>query len=183
MHSGHGTGFTIQSTSQNVAGTTLVDIPNPQPNDEVRIVLDETHSDQSCRGTGFLPITTVTISATGCLATAGSTRDFYTRPIQTGEIEGKAVTDAKIDDCTTDTAITESNAKFSGCTKFSFSELKQAIIAKINALFSNKVDKVSGNYKIYGCCACCSITFCSSFYIFNSLYYIRTKFPAQRYVK
>jgi hypothetical protein len=84
------------------------------------------------------------------LGPAGINRDFYTDPVQSGEIGSKAVTDGKVADYTTDTNITESSTKFLGSTIFTFTDFKRAIVAKINGLFSTKVDKTTVHNKIYG---------------------------------
>jgi hypothetical protein len=115
MHGGHGTGFTIESACEKVDGTTLANIANPQPNDEIRVVLDETHSLQSWDWI-FADYNGDGIYNWVSLAPAGNTRDFYTEPVKSGEIDSKAVTDTKIADCITESDITESNSKFTANT-------------------------------------------------------------------
>ena len=95
MHGGHGTGFSIQAESGADLGTILSDIVSPQPNDEVRVVLDETHSGQSWDWV-YADYNGDGIHNWVSLAPAGGTRDFYLNPLETGEIEDSAVTDAKL---------------------------------------------------------------------------------------
>jgi hypothetical protein len=139
---GHGTGFVLGITFEQTTGTVLADVPNPQPNDTVRVVLDEIHSGQTwdyvyADYNGDLIYNWVS------LAIAGSSRNFYSDPIERAEIAAKAVVDSKVDDHTTDATIVESDTKFLGGVVYSFTELKRAIVAKINALFTNKLDKVT----------------------------------------
>jgi hypothetical protein len=149
MAGGSGMGFTIQGICDQGEGTTLADIPDPQPNDEVSVVLDETHSGQLWTWI-FADYNGDEIYNWVSLAPAGNTRDFYLDPIETGEIAQRAITDTKVADYTTETVISEDNTRFSGGVTYSFKQFKDALVSKINALFTNKVNKTADADKIYG---------------------------------
>jgi hypothetical protein len=144
--SGAGVLATFNITTKLEAGRKLADVVSPTEGDVVRVLVDETHGGQMYQWV-FADTNNDGISNWIALAPAGSTRDFFTEPIQSGELGAKVVEDGKVAD--TDTgSIVEDDNKFTTDATFTFGNLKKAFVSKINALFSNKVDKLTeaGNY-------------------------------------
>jgi hypothetical protein len=145
--SGAGTLATFDIATAQEAGRKLSDVVSPKNGDMVQVSLDETHNNEGWDWV-FADTNGDGISNWIALRPSGKRRNFYTDPIQTAEIDGKAITDGKIADYTTDTAIVESNSKFLGGVIYTFTELKKALVAKINALFTNKLDKVTSTAQL-----------------------------------
>jgi hypothetical protein len=146
---GHGSGCMVQGICDLVDGTILEDISDPQDNDEVAVLIDETHSGQTWNwvradynGDG--------ISNWVSLSPSGGARDFYLDPVQTGEIQPKAITDELQADYTTANPIVESNGKFTNNSTRDAKTFKDALVSKINGLITNKVDKTTTASRIYG---------------------------------
>jgi hypothetical protein len=144
--SGAGVLATFNITTKPEAGRKLADVVNPTEGDVVRVLVDETHGGQMYQYT-FADTNGDGLAHWISLSAVGSTRDFFTEPIQSGELGAKVVEDGKVAD--TDTgSIVEDDNKFASDATFTFGNLKKAIVSKINALFSKKVDKLTeaGNY-------------------------------------
>jgi hypothetical protein len=145
---GSGGGASITVAAEQTPGTTLANVTNPAPNDEVTVVLDELHSNNiwtwmyaDYNGDGIYNWVS--------LAPQENNRDFVLDPIETGELTDKAVTEGKQADYDTGT-LTNDSAKFADNTTFTATNFKKSIAQKINALRDDKVDKISTNNQVYG---------------------------------
>jgi hypothetical protein len=101
LHGGAGSGATVDITTVQGAGTTLADVPNPQPNDKVRVAIDEIHSNQAWdwsyadyNGDGVY--NWVAYAPAGSSGSGDSSRDFFVDPIIAAELGVNAANDDKI---------------------------------------------------------------------------------------